>query len=45
MWYYTDVNECLSSPCDQDCTNTVGSFECFCNNGYVLNSNGQSCDG
>ena len=31
-----DVNECESgtSGCSQLCSNTVGSFECSCNDGY-----------
>lgn len=43
----TDVNECLAtpSPCDQGCTNTVGSYQCSCNDGYVLHENGRSCNG
>ena len=32
----TDVNECLTNNggCVDGCTNTVGSFECYCDNGY-----------
>ena len=41
----TDNNECSLSPCEQNCTNTVGSFACSCSDGYVLNTNGQSCNG
>ena len=36
----TDINECeLGTPCDPNanCTDTVGSFDCFCNTGYTGN--------
>ncbi|XP_046546621.1 fibrillin-1-like [Haliotis rubra] len=33
----TDINECNSSnPCDQNCTNTQGSYRCSCMAGYRL---------
>ncbi|XP_073789900.1 thrombomodulin [Danio rerio] len=39
--YCVDVDECISTnDCDQNCTNTPGSFECFCHEGYVLLDNG-----
>ena len=40
-----DVNECAinTDGCDQECQNTVGSFECACRNGYVLSGNGRTC--
>ena len=43
---HSDVNECDSSNggCDQICTNNVGSFECSCNPGFELASDGFSCD-
>ena len=31
--------------CDQICTNNVGSFNCSCMMGYVLNDDGNTCDG
>ena len=40
----TDIDECeLSTPCDSNanCTDTVGSFDCFCNVGY--SGNGLVC--
>ena len=42
-----DINECQRepSPCDQKCTNTVGSYTCKCKPGYQLNANKRSCDG
>ena len=43
---YLDVNECAENgTCDQDCTDTVGSFICSCYNGYELDDNGRSCNG
>jgi len=41
----TDINECSSSPCDHTCNNTVGSYECSCNFGYELDSDGITCNG
>ena len=41
-----DINECVEqSPCDQQCTNTIGSFTCSCNNGYELDSDQTTCRG
>ena len=37
--YVTDVNECDSAvlnTCEQGCTNTRGSFSCYCQVGYRL---------
>ena len=31
--------------CSQICTNTEGSYECSCRNGYVLDSDGHNCSG
>ncbi|KAI8488027.1 hypothetical protein Bbelb_341450 [Branchiostoma belcheri] len=41
-----DIDECDTDNggCAQMCTNNVGSFECSCNAGYVLNADGMSCD-
>ncbi|XP_034246865.1 LOW QUALITY PROTEIN: low-density lipoprotein receptor-related protein 4 [Thrips palmi] len=41
-----DVDECLDEwdpPCQQDCTNTPGSFTCSCRSGYVLRPDKRSC--
>lgn len=40
-----DINECASSPCEYSCTNTDGSFECSCDDGYALGLDGLSCQG
>jgi len=41
----SDIDECVENACDQKCNNTNGSFICLCNNGYVLDDNGRSCNG
>ena len=43
----TDINECLNSNggCEQNCSNTLGSFECSCSSYFVLGANGKSCLG
>lgn len=42
-----DYNECLDNngDCEQECNNQIGSFQCLCLDGYVLDSNGFSCSG
>ena len=44
----SDVDECElaeANDCQQDCTNTVGSFNCSCQEGFTLNTDGRNCDG
>ncbi|XP_041856289.1 hemicentin-1 [Melanotaenia boesemani] len=39
-----DVDECLlRKPCQHECHNTIGSFQCSCPPGYQLLPNGRSC--
>ena len=47
MYYNADVDECLSSNggCGQACTNTDGSFQCSCDEGYILAADNLECDG
>ena len=43
---HADEDECIFlSPCDQVCTNTFGSFECSCVDGYVLLDDMTNCGG
>ena len=44
---HVDVHECLdeNGGCSQICTNTIGSFICGCNNGYLLDADGTTCNG
>ena len=30
----TDVDECSENVCPQNCTNTIGSYQCSCWDGY-----------
>ena len=42
-----DINECniATNPCKQHCINNDGSFVCECNNGYILDADGFTCNG
>ena len=44
---FTDIIECRENNgnCTQICTDTIGSFVCSCNDGYVLDINRLSCNG
>ena len=43
----TDIDECdiSNGGCQHNCTNTIGSFVCSCNDGYNLTENGLNCTG
>ncbi|KAJ0019494.1 hypothetical protein NQD34_007063 [Periophthalmus magnuspinnatus] len=38
-----DIDECLRKPCQHECHNTIGSFQCLCPPGYKLLPNGRTC--
>ena len=42
-----DIDECSMQvdECDHNCNNTLGSYTCSCNDGYLLDRNGQQCNG
>ena len=44
LFYFLDVNECrVSSPCQHNCTNTIGGYQCDCSAGYIIV--GDFCEG
>ena len=40
-----DINECLDSNggCDHNCTNSEGSYECLCRDGFLLLGDNRTC--
>lgn len=44
---FVDIDECAveNGGCKHNCINTGGSFECTCNTGYKLDTDGKSCTG
>ena len=42
-----DIDECSMQvdECDHTCNNTLGSYTCSCNDGYLLDRNGLQCNG
>ena len=46
---YVDIDECSTNDglgsCQQNCTNTIGSYFCSCSSGYTLGDNQSSCIG
>ena len=43
---YADINECDNvDSCSQVCHNFAGGYNCSCNNGYKLISDGRTCEG
>ena len=41
----TDLNECglEPRPCNHRCINTLGSYRCHCEQGYLLEEDGKTC--
>ena len=45
---FVDINECEdgnNGGCTLVCSNTVGSYNCDCNEGYNLLNDGTTCEG
>ncbi|KAK0420415.1 hypothetical protein QR680_014670 [Steinernema hermaphroditum] len=44
-YFLTDFDECQygQHQCDHICVNTIGSYKCLCENGYVLAPDGRNC--
>ena len=42
-----DINECSEEThqCTQNCNNTIGSYVCSCNSGFIIDVDGRTCDG
>lgn len=40
-----DTDECLGSPCQQRCRNSIGSYTCSCRPGFHLHGNRHACVG
>jgi len=42
-----DVDECATNNggCHMGCVNTIGSYECTCEDGFVLSIDGHVCAG
>lgn len=43
---YSDINECTGDHgCHHLCNNTDGSFHCYCDPGFMFDSDGITCEG
>ena len=43
---FVDIDECnTTSPCEENCTNTAGSYQCSCGGGRTLSVDDSSCLG
>lgn len=42
-----DIDECENGHqiCSYGCRNLIGSYECYCEEGFELSSNKRNCDG
>ena len=45
--FITDLNECSinNGGCSQECSNTIGSYQCTCQDGFTLQADGHTCEG
>ena len=41
---FAPPSEADRGDCEQGCSNNIGSYTCFCGNGYTLNGDGLACD-
>ncbi|KAI9517257.1 hypothetical protein NQZ68_008517 [Dissostichus eleginoides] len=41
--FCTDINECDSGQCDQECENLFGGFRCLCSAGYYMDQEKNKC--
>lgn len=39
----SDIDECVQLRCEHGCSNSIGSFSCYCNQGFTLSEDGHSC--
>ena len=46
-FFGSDINECdvNTDNCSQFCNNTIGSYQCYCEDGYTLDSDEHTCNG
>ena len=47
LFFLQDIDECdnENSNCSQFCNNTIGSYQCYCEDGYRLDSDEHTCNG
>ena len=45
--YFIDIDECADNTdnCSQNCSDTLGSYQCVCYDGYTLDSDQHTCNG
>ena len=44
---HVDVDECSDGThqCMQNCNNTLGSYVCTCDSGFIIDADARTCDG
>ena len=47
IYCHPDIDECSvgTHNCSQVCINTAGGFNCECNKGFLLDTDGVTCNG
>ena len=45
--FISDIDECQrgNGGCEQDCQNMIGSYKCYCRQGFQLSKDGRRCEG